>query len=208
MLADAGPQRALYGPGAVRNGPGCRRQTRQAETAARSRRRSSPRWASAMRAEICRDGKGRPEPDSELRDTENIPLPPGTALPLPMKFGPDMPNDELVAAMRPTIDAYIAAEVLPHVPDAWVDYAKTKVGTKFRSTGISTSTSHRARWPRSRRTLRRWKARSLDCSRGLWCERAGPLRNTLADEAAEVLCFVQRRGIAREYGRFRANPVC
>lgn len=44
-------------------------------------------------AEICRDGKDRPEPDSELRDTENIPLPPGTALPLPMEFGPDKPND-------------------------------------------------------------------------------------------------------------------
>lgn len=80
------------------------------------------------KAEICRDGKGRPEPDSELRDTENIPLPAGTALPLPMQFGPDMPNDDLVDAMREVIDAYIAAEVLPHVPDAWVDYAKTKVG--------------------------------------------------------------------------------
>jgi type I restriction enzyme M protein len=45
-----------------------------------------------------------------------------------MKFGPDMPNDELVKAMRGVIDAYVAAEVLPHVPDAWVDYAKTKVG--------------------------------------------------------------------------------
>lgn len=70
----------------------------------------------------------RYEADSELRDTENIPLPAGTTLPLPMAFGPDMPNDDLVAAMRPAIDAYIAAEVLPHVPDAWVDYAKTKVG--------------------------------------------------------------------------------
>lgn len=79
-------------------------------------------------AEICRDSKGRAEPDSELRDTENIPLPPGTVLPLPMNFGPDMPNDDLVAAMTPAIDAYVAAEVLPHVPDAWVDYAKTKVG--------------------------------------------------------------------------------
>jgi type I restriction enzyme M protein len=79
-------------------------------------------------ADICRDSKDRPEPDSELRDTENIPLPPGTALPLPMAFGPDMPNDDLVTAMRPAIDAYIAAEVLPHVPDAWVDYSKTKVG--------------------------------------------------------------------------------
>lgn len=70
----------------------------------------------------------RYEADSELRDTENIPLPAGTALPLPMNFGPDMPNDDLVAAMRPAIDSYMAAEVLPHVPDAWVDYAKTKVG--------------------------------------------------------------------------------
>ena len=79
-------------------------------------------------AEIYRDSKGRPEPDSELRDTENIPLPPGTVLPLPMDFGPDKPNDRLVAAFRDDIDAYIAREVLPHVPDAWVDYDKTKVG--------------------------------------------------------------------------------
>ena len=98
-------------------------------------------------AEICRDSKDRPEPDSELRDTENIPLPPYSPLPdafaekigkieniahrgvkLPMFFGPDMPNDDLVEAMMPAIDAYIAAEVLPHVPDAWVDYGKTKIG--------------------------------------------------------------------------------
>lgn len=79
-------------------------------------------------AEICRDSKDRPEPDSELRDTENIPLPRGTALPLPMNFGPDMPNDNLVKAMQPAINAYVAAEVLPHVPDAWVDYTKTKIG--------------------------------------------------------------------------------
>ena len=80
------------------------------------------------KAEICRDGKGQPEPDSELRDTENVPLPPGTALPLPIGFGPDQPNEELVKAMRPAIDAYVAAEVIPHVPDAWVDYTKTKIG--------------------------------------------------------------------------------
>ena len=79
-------------------------------------------------AEICRDSKGRPEPDSELRDTENVPLPPGTVLPLPMDFGPGRPNDRLIDAFRGDIDAYIAREVLPHVPDAWVDYTKTKVG--------------------------------------------------------------------------------
>ncbi len=79
-------------------------------------------------AEICRDAKGRPEPDSDLRDTENIPLPEGTALPLPMQFGPDKPIDRLVAAFRGTIEDYMAREVLPHVPDAWVDFDKTKVG--------------------------------------------------------------------------------
>ncbi len=79
-------------------------------------------------AAICRDSKGRPEPDSELRDTENIPLPEGTTLPLPMQFGPDKPNDKLVEEFRDVIDAYMTREVLPHVGDAWVDYDKTKIG--------------------------------------------------------------------------------
>lgn len=55
-----------------------------------------------------------------MRDTENIPL--------PMPFGPDKPNGELVETFRDVIDEYIAREVKPHVPDAWVDYDKTKVG--------------------------------------------------------------------------------
>lgn len=79
-------------------------------------------------AEVCSDSKGNEEPDSELRDTENIPLPKGTTLPLPMQFGPDKPNDKLVEEFRDLIDAYMAEEVLPHVSDAWVDYDKTKVG--------------------------------------------------------------------------------
>lgn len=73
----------------------------------------------------------RPEPDPELRDTENVPLPDWTQLPLPMPFGPDPQNKlngDLVTLMTPAIDAYMAAEVLPHVPDAWVDYGRTKVG--------------------------------------------------------------------------------
>jgi type I restriction enzyme M protein len=98
-------------------------------------------------AAMCRDGKNRPEPDSELRDTENVPLPIIFEVPesfvekvvkpensahrgavLPLFFGPDMPNDELIEGMKPAIDVYFEAEVLPHVPDAWVDYSKTKVG--------------------------------------------------------------------------------
>ena len=45
-----------------------------------------------------------------------------------MEFGPDKPNGRLVEAFREVIDDYMAREVLPHVPDAWVDYDKTKVG--------------------------------------------------------------------------------
>ncbi|MFA7523692.1 MAG: class I SAM-dependent DNA methyltransferase [Halothiobacillaceae bacterium] len=54
-------------------------------------------------AEICRDKNGEPEPDTELRDTESVPL-------------------------KESIEEYFKREVLPHVPDAWIDHSKTKVG--------------------------------------------------------------------------------
>ncbi|GMV61744.1 MAG: hypothetical protein AMXMBFR74_09130 [Parvibaculum sp.] len=84
-----------------------------------------------QKAEKCVWVNDRPEPDPDLRDTENVPLPDGSELPLPMPFGPDPQNKlngEVVELMTPVIDAYMAAEVLPHVPDAWVDYSKTKIG--------------------------------------------------------------------------------
>ena len=84
-----------------------------------------------QKAKECIWVGGKPEPDAELRDTENVPLPDSTQLPLPMQFGPDPQNKlngEVVELMTPAIDAYMEAEVKPHVPDAWVDYKKTKVG--------------------------------------------------------------------------------
>jgi type I restriction enzyme M protein len=48
-------------------------------------------------------GKGKPVPDANLRDSENVPL------------GDD-------------VEEYFKREVLPHVPDAWIDHEKTKVG--------------------------------------------------------------------------------
>lgn len=54
-------------------------------------------------ADICTDKKGNPEPDSDLRDYENVPL-------------------------KEDVDSYFQREVIPHVPDAWIDYDKTKVG--------------------------------------------------------------------------------
>ena len=44
-------------------------------------------------AEICRDRDGRPEPDPELRDTENVPL-------------------------AEEVESFFEREVKPHVPDA------------------------------------------------------------------------------------------
>jgi type I restriction enzyme M protein len=48
-------------------------------------------------------GKGKPVPDANLRDSENVPL-----------------NED--------VEEYFKREVLPHVPDAWIDHEKTKVG--------------------------------------------------------------------------------
>jgi type I restriction enzyme M protein len=47
--------------------------------------------------------KGKPQPDSSLRDTENVPL-------------------------AENVETYFKREVLPHAPDAWIDHEKTKVG--------------------------------------------------------------------------------
>lgn len=54
-------------------------------------------------AEICRNRDGDAEPDAELRDTENVPL-------------------------KESVQTYFEREVLPHVPDAWIDHSKTKIG--------------------------------------------------------------------------------
>ncbi len=50
-------------------------------------------------AEICRDKNGNPEPDPNLRDTENVPL-------------------------SESVEAFFEREVKPYVPDAWIDASK------------------------------------------------------------------------------------
>jgi type I restriction enzyme M protein len=74
-------------------------------------------------APIVTNRKGEPEPDPELRDNENVPLPP-----IPVTFEAD-PTERLESIeYRTSIDDYMAQEVLPYVPDAWVDHSKTKLG--------------------------------------------------------------------------------
>ena len=67
--------------------------------------------------------KGDPEPDPDLRDNENVPLPA-----IAVTWEPD-PTDRLATLdYRTAVNDYMAAEVLPYVPDAWVDHTKTKLG--------------------------------------------------------------------------------
>ncbi|MGG6241771.1 type I restriction-modification system subunit M [Nodosilinea sp. AN01ver1] len=79
-------------------------------------------------AEVCCDRNGNPEPNSDLRDTEIVPLPKDIALPLPLGYDGETGHDDLLALVRDHCEAYLKAEVLPHVPDAWIDHSKTKVG--------------------------------------------------------------------------------
>ncbi|MBF2046043.1 MAG: hypothetical protein IGS54_01365 [Elainella sp. C42_A2020_010] len=80
-------------------------------------------------AEVCLDSGGNPEPDPDLRDTEIVPLPDDIALPLPLGYDDKQTGlDQLLDLVRDHCENYLKAEVLPHVPDAWIDHSKTKVG--------------------------------------------------------------------------------
>ncbi len=74
-------------------------------------------------APVVVNAKGAPEPDTDLRDNENVPLPAG-----PVVWEADLSDRLATAAYRQSVDTYMGAEVLPYVPDAWVDHEKTKVG--------------------------------------------------------------------------------
>jgi len=74
-------------------------------------------------APIVADRKGNPEPDTDLRDQENVPLPP-----IPVSYDEDPTARLATLEYRAAIDDYVRDEVRPYVPDAWVDYDKTKVG--------------------------------------------------------------------------------
>jgi type I restriction enzyme M protein len=72
---------------------------------------------------ITMTAKGEPEPDADLRDTENVPLPC-----VPVSWAAD-PSERLASVdYRTAVADYLATEVLPYVPDAWVDHEKTRLG--------------------------------------------------------------------------------
>ena len=59
------------------------------------------------------------EPDADLRDQENIPLPDGYL---------GMTEVERMAAVAVAAEAHLVAEIHPYVPDAWIDPTKTRIG--------------------------------------------------------------------------------
>ena len=65
--------------------------------------------------QIITTARGKKKPDSSLRDTERVPF----------TFNNNSHGD---AGREDTIRTYFDAEVKPHVPDAWVDEKKTKIG--------------------------------------------------------------------------------
>ena len=84
-------------------------------------------------AEICRDRKGNPETDADLRDTENMPFPAAIALPLPLDYEGKKNKGKVDVALllkqvKAHCEAYLGAEVLPYRADAWIDHNKIKVG--------------------------------------------------------------------------------
>jgi type I restriction enzyme M protein len=74
-------------------------------------------------APIITGRRGAPEPDPDLRDNENVPLPEPIR-----RFDEDPALRLATAPYREAVEAYMATEVLPYVPDAWVDHDKTKTG--------------------------------------------------------------------------------
>lgn len=61
------------------------------------------------KGKVVKDKQGNPKPDTDLRDYEKIPL-------------------------KQDIDAYFEKEVKPHVPDAWMDQDKDKIGYEINFT--------------------------------------------------------------------------
>ena len=75
------------------------------------------------KAPVITDRKGEPQPDPELRDNENVPLPD-----IPVSWEED-PTERLASLEYGTsVEEYVEREVLPYVAEVWVDHGKTKIG--------------------------------------------------------------------------------
>lgn len=81
-------------------------------------------WRITVEQPLMEDGKvvktkGKPKPDNALRDYENIPF---------------LIKNSEGKLVPQTIEEYFEREVTPHLPDAWIDHNKTKVGYEINFT--------------------------------------------------------------------------
>ena len=76
-------------------------------TVERPKYKSPLEWGQG--GDVETDHKGNPVPDADLREYENVPL-------------------------KEDIEEYFKREVLPYVPDAWIDHSKTKIGYEINFT--------------------------------------------------------------------------
>jgi type I restriction enzyme M protein len=74
-------------------------------------------------APVITDRQGRPEPDPDLRENDNVPLPGPVD-----EYHEDATERLASAPYRAAVDAHMAVDVLPFLPRAWVDHAKTRLG--------------------------------------------------------------------------------
>lgn len=65
---------------------------------------------------------GKVEPDPDLRDAENVPLPAGWF---------DLDPDSRTKALEASADEHLETEIRPYAPDAWIDHKKTKLGVEI-----------------------------------------------------------------------------
>ena len=65
--------------------------------------------AQDAKGNIVKDSKGKPKPDTKKRDNESVPL-------------------------TEDVETYFETEVKPHVPNAWIDYDKTRIGYEINFT--------------------------------------------------------------------------
>ena len=73
-------------------------------------------------APVVTGSRGKVEPDPDLRDAENVPLPADWF---------DLSEDARAKALEESAEQHLETEIRPYVPDAWIDHTKTKVGVEI-----------------------------------------------------------------------------
>jgi type I restriction enzyme M protein len=74
-------------------------------------------------APVITNRRGDPEPDSELREGENVPLPAPS-----VRYEPDPSGRLATLDYLRAVDEYLDSEILSWTPDCWADHTKTRIG--------------------------------------------------------------------------------